>query len=79
MAYNQKLSVNKATQGGIDGAIATIVAITVIGLMKKFLDISPDQETMVSSAVGVIVAGAVVAVKRYVSNWMKHRDKPEAK
>ena len=79
MAYDKKKSMAKATQGSIDGAIATIVAIAVIGLMKKFLELSPDQETMISGAVGVIVAGAVVAVKRYVENWMKHREKPEAK
>jgi len=77
MAYDKKLSMKKATQGSIDGAIATIVAIPVIALMKKYLDMSPDQELAVAGAIGVVVAGAVVAAKRYIENWLKHRaDKP---
>lgn len=73
MAYDKKLSMKKATQGSIDGAIATIVAVPVIALMKKYLDMSPEQELAVAGAIGVVVAGAVVAVKRYVENWLKHK------
>jgi hypothetical protein len=76
MAYEVKKSVGKSTNGAIDGAIASIVAIAVIGLMKGFMNLSPENETVIVSSVGVIVAGVVVAAKKFIENWLKHRDKP---
>ena len=74
VAYDVNKSINKSMNGGIDGAIATVVAVLVIGLMKKFLDLTPENETLVASAVGVIVAAVVVAAKRFVGNWLKHKE-----
>lgn len=79
MAYSKKISATKSASGAIDGAIASIAAAVVIAFVKQNIDsMTPETENAVAASVGVIVSAAIVAVKRFVGNWMKHRDKAQA-
>jgi len=74
MAYESKISVKKGGIGAIDGVIAGAVTALVIGFMKqKITDMDPATENQIAAAIGVAVSTAVVAAKRFIDNWMKHR------
>ena len=80
MAYSKKISLKMSGDGAIDGALASVIAAVVIGLMKQNISDMPDgTENAVATVVGVIVSVVAVAVKRFTGNWMKHKDKPVAK
>jgi hypothetical protein len=75
MAYDAKISRSKAVTGSIDGAIAGVVITLVMGAIKiSIKDMDANTENMIAGAVGVVVSALVVAAKRYIDNWMKHKD-----
>ena len=80
MAYSMKISAKKSSDGALDGAIASVVAAVVIGFMKQNItDMPAGTENAVATVVGVAVSAITVAVKRFIGNWLKHRDKTAKK
>jgi len=76
MAYDVKVSMAKGGNGAIDGLIVAVVAAVVIKFVKSMLgaDMDPNTENAIAVGVGAAVSAIIVAVKRFVENWMKHKD-----
>lgn len=79
MAYDSKISVVKGTIGAVDGAIAAIITTLVVGYIKiQVKDMDQNTENAIAAIVGVAVSAAVVAVKKFTENWLKHKDDGKA-
>lgn len=79
MAYDSKISVTKGTIGAVDGALAAIITTLVVGYIKmQIKDLDQNTENAIAALVGVVVSAAVVAVKKFTENWMKHKDDGKA-
>ena len=80
MAYDVKVSLSKGGSGAIDGVIVAVVAAAAIKLVKSVLgaDMDANTENAIAVGVGAVVSAAIVAAKRFIENWMKHRNKAAA-
>lgn len=80
MAYDVKVSLNKGGNGAIDGLIVAVVAAAAIKFAKSMLgtDLDANTENAIAVGIGAVVSAVIVAAKRFVENWLKHRDKPAA-
>lgn len=76
--YDPSISAQKGVQGSIDGTIAAIVTGILIAIVKKYLgsfvQVDANTENIIAGAVSVGVAAGIVAAKKFVENWMKHRN-----
>jgi hypothetical protein len=74
MSSDPKRVQEKAVSGGIDGAIAAIVfPFALIGARKVIGDLPAGFEGALQYAVAGACSALVVAVKRAVLNWRKHK------
>jgi len=72
--YNPAISVKKGQAGAIDGSIAAVVTMLIIWAFNSNSTTVPDgMANVISSGVGLVVSAVVVAVKRYVGNWLKNK------
>jgi CDP-diglyceride synthetase len=72
--YNPTISVKKGQAGAIDGSIAAVVTMIVIwAFNSKSIAVPEGMATVISSVVGLVISAVVVAVKRYVGNWLKNK------
>jgi uncharacterized membrane-anchored protein len=72
--YNPLISIKKSQAGAIDGSIAAVITMIVIwAFNSKSIAVPEGMATVISSVAGLVVSAVVVAVKRYIGNWLKNK------
>jgi hypothetical protein len=73
--YNPKISIKKGGAGAVDGTIAsTIMALVFWAFQQYSIPMPVGMESLIEIAVGILTSAGVIAVKRFVGNWLKNHN-----
>lgn len=65
----------KAQKGAIDGSVAGAITVLVMYLVKiSIKDMDANTENIITGVVGLLVSSAVISIKSWIDNYMKHRN-----
>jgi len=73
--YSSKISAKKGGAGAIDGAISGLITALIINYLTHngTIPIPEGVAIYVSALVGILVSALVIAIKRFVGNWLKNK------
>ena len=72
--YVARKARQKGKEGSIEGALATIIGLLIMALVKHLLGDVPDgMENTIAVASGTIAGSIIIGIKRWIGNRGKHK------